>query len=115
MTDDKLFYVHMNYRCSSCEELILFKQFGIVHGDWETQKYLCNNCWEKIEEKKESKTMTPQEIFYDKMLELFAESKKDTEKAHSDADDLMCEELRKLGYEKSIDLFEHYDWVKWYS
>ena len=37
----------------------------------------------------------------------------DIEEAHGKADDILCEVLRKLGYNRIVDLYEKID--KWYS
>lgn len=37
----------------------------------------------------------------------------DPEIAHGEADDLLCEVLKKLGYEKGVKVFE--DIPKWYA
>ena len=39
--------------------------------------------------------------------------KTDTEAAHGDMDDLMCNLLRELGYGEAVDVFENA--VKWYA
>jgi hypothetical protein len=54
--------------------------------------------------------MTPEE-FAKKMREIFR--KRDKEGRHSEADKLMCELLKSLGYEKGVKIFEKSD--KWYS
>lgn len=38
---------------------------------------------------------------------------KDEEQKHAVADELMCEVLRRLGYEKGIQVFDNMD--KWYA
>ena len=54
--------------------------------------------------------LTPEE-FASKMKECFAEG--DGEASHSDADDLLCNLLRELGYGEAIDIFEAAE--KWYA
>lgn len=53
--------------------------------------------------------MTPEE-FAEKMKALISG---DLECQHCDMDDLMCQLLRSLGYEKGVEIFEEAD--KWYS
>ena len=54
--------------------------------------------------------MTPEE-FTSKMVDIDLNG--DTEVAHSDGDDLMCDLLRELGYEDGVKVFEAMD--KWYA
>lgn len=59
--------------------------------------------------------MTPEE-FRDKMRAIFAEDKDsypDLEASHANADGLMCELLRQLGYGEGVEIFEKAD--KWYA
>ncbi len=55
--------------------------------------------------------MTPKE-FADRMRAITSEVV-DIGGMHSDADDLLCEVLRSLGYEEGVAIFEGAD--KWYS
>lgn len=54
--------------------------------------------------------MAPEE-FERKMLEIFAND--DTESNHIKADQLLCEVLAQLGYEKGVTIFENAP--KWYA
>lgn len=54
--------------------------------------------------------MTPDE-FACEMFAIADDSKREPEVAHSEADDLLCELLRELGYEKGVDIFDAM--VKW--
>lgn len=54
--------------------------------------------------------MNPEE-FYEKMLEL--QKLNDEEMSHIKMDDLMCDVLKFLGYEKGVEIFDSTD--KWYS
>lgn len=54
----------------------------------------------------EQKRTTPIE-FHAKMLSLAAEEVNDPEAFHCGADDLMCDLLRELGFEKAVAVFEH--------
>jgi hypothetical protein len=57
--------------------------------------------------------MTPEE-FAEKMGKIFSPPKKyDNERAHVEADDLMCDLLRKLGYEAGVEIFS--DAELWYA
>ena len=56
--------------------------------------------------------MTPEE-FATRMMEIAADKNDDTEHAHAEADDLLCEALRELGYEEGVDIFE--GMTKWYA
>ena len=55
---------------------------------------------------------TPQEWFAYRMRECAARSYSQAN-AHIEADDLMCAQLRRLGYGDGIDVFEEMD--KWYA
>jgi hypothetical protein len=55
--------------------------------------------------------MDTPETFEEKMRKIFSDT--DTERAHGEADDLMCDLLRALGYGGGIDIFEKEE--KWYS
>ena len=54
--------------------------------------------------------MKPDE-FYEKML--WISRMEDTERAHIEADELMCEALTSLGYEVGVEIFKIMN--KWYS
>ena len=54
--------------------------------------------------------MSPEE-FCDRMKKILDDH--DLESAHSDADELMCEVLRQLGYGDGVKVFELAD--KWYA
>ena len=54
--------------------------------------------------------MTPEE-FAKKMEELSLNG--DIEEAHGNADDLMCELLRQLGYGEGVQIFQEME--KWYA
>lgn len=54
--------------------------------------------------------MAPEE-FEIKMLEIFANN--DTELNHKKADELLCEVLAQLGYEKGVTIFKNAP--KWYA
>lgn len=56
--------------------------------------------------------MTPEE-FELRMYMLDVNKLLDPELFHSKADDLICEVLKKLGYEKGVKIFENHE--KWYS
>ena len=56
--------------------------------------------------------MTPEE-FYLKMCTLLTKNGNDFAELHRDMDQLMCELLAELGYEKGVKVFENAD--KWYS
>lgn len=59
--------------------------------------------------------MTPEE-FKNRMLEISDQLGKnfcDEEITHSEADGLMCDLLRELGYGEGVDVFE--DMPKWYA
>lgn len=59
--------------------------------------------------------MTPEE-FKNKMQKISdqqGEVHVDIEITHAEADDLMCELLRELGYGEGVDVFE--DMPKWYA
>lgn len=47
------------------------------------------------------------------MMRTIDESEKNEEEAHIRADELLCETLRQLGYEKGVEVFENMG--KWYS
>lgn len=53
---------------------------------------------------------TPEE--FKQMMKEIAK-KNDTEKGHIEADHLMCDLLRELGYQEGADIFE--EMGKWYS
>lgn len=57
----------------------------------------------------------PQEIIdeFNKKMKYISENQWRTEDAHIEMDDVMCDTLRNLGFEKGIDIFEHTE--KWYS
>ena len=55
--------------------------------------------------------MTPEE-FAKRMREIFA-SGYDPERAHGDADDLLCEVLASLGYKEGVDTFRQA--TRWYA
>lgn len=57
----------------------------------------------------------PQEIIdeFNKKMKYISENQWRTEDAHIEMDNVMCNTLRKLGFEKGIDIFEHTE--KWYS
>ena len=57
----------------------------------------------------------PQEIIdeFNKKMKYISENQWRTEDAHIEMDDVMCNTLRKLGFEKGIDIFEHTE--RWYS
>lgn len=57
----------------------------------------------------------PQEIIdeFNKKMKYISENQWHTEDAHIEMDDVMCDTLRKLGFEKGIDIFEHTE--RWYS
>lgn len=48
-----------------------------------------------------------------KMLQLTRDNEPDYERAHSDADDLLCELLRKLGFDSVVNAFDEVG--KWYA
>jgi hypothetical protein len=54
--------------------------------------------------------MTPEE-FAKEMKKIFA--KRNKEERHAKADELMCQLLKSLGYEKGVKIFEKAD--KWYA
>ena len=54
--------------------------------------------------------MSPEE-FAQRMREIAENS--DTEAAHGEADKLMCDVLRSLGYSEGIDIFDSME--KWYA
>ena len=57
--------------------------------------------------------MTPDE-FYKRMADIYGDSDYyDIEEGHLRADELICDVLKSLGYEKGIELFENAD--KWYA
>ena len=56
--------------------------------------------------------MTPKE-FAKEMQNICLLSHDDREIAHCDADDLLCQVLRELGYGEGVDIFEEMD--KWYA
>lgn len=51
--------------------------------------------------------------FERKMLECVRAAERDPEAAHADADDLMCEALRAMGFVAGVVLFE--EMPKWYA
>jgi hypothetical protein len=53
------------------------------------------------------------EEFLEKMRGIFPAKGYDEENSHGMADNLMCEVLIELGYEKGIEVFKQAD--KWYS
>lgn len=57
----------------------------------------------------------PQEIIdeFNKKMKYISENQWRTEDAHIEMDDVMCNTLKKLGFEKGIDIFKHTE--KWYS
>jgi hypothetical protein len=57
----------------------------------------------------------PQEMIdeFNKEMKHISENQWRTEDAHIEMDDVMCNTLRKLGFEKGIEIFEHTE--KWYS
>lgn len=57
----------------------------------------------------------PQKIIdeFNKKMKHISENQWRTEDAHIEMDDVMCNTLRKLGFEKGIEIFEHTE--KWYS
>ncbi len=57
-------------------------------------------------------TISPEE-FKARMGQLFNPAEYDEEIAHCDADKLMCDLLRQIGYGEGIDIFEKSD--KWYA
>lgn len=61
---------------------------------------------------KRTRRMTPEE-FANKMQQLKNTKGHDEEGFHGDADDLMCELLRSLGYEKGIEIYDSIE--KWYA
>ena len=50
---------------------------------------------------------------FERKMRCIDESASNEEEAHLLADELLCETLRQLGYEKGIDVFERM--AKWYS
>lgn len=56
--------------------------------------------------------MTPEE-FELKMQTLLTKCGENTEDLHIKMDELMCQALTELGYEKGVEVFENAD--KWYS
>jgi hypothetical protein len=56
--------------------------------------------------------MTP-DVFAAKTRQRFPASGYDEESSHGQADRLMCEVLRSLGYGEGVDVFENAD--KWYA
>ena len=66
-------------------------------------------CW-ACEEGERVKPISPEE-FRDKMKEIFAD--RNIECNHFDADNLMLNVLRTLGYGEGVDIFLNND--KWYS
>ena len=50
---------------------------------------------------------------FNKKMKYISENQWRTEDAHIEMDDVMCDTLKKLGFEKGIDIFEHTE--KWYS
>lgn len=57
-------------------------------------------------------TMTPDE-FRSRMQTMANGGNYDNEQAHGDADDLMCEALRSLGYGEGVDIYQSIE--KWYA
>lgn len=57
----------------------------------------------------------PQEMIdeFNEKMKHISENQWRTEDAHIEMDDVMCDTLRKFGFEKGIDIFEHTE--KWYS
>lgn len=55
--------------------------------------------------------MTPEQ-FKDKMLEIIKTNEDDPENAHPEADDLLCDLLKELGYGEGIKLYKEME--KWY-
>lgn len=58
------------------------------------------------------RTISPKE-FADKMQKLLALNSDDEEGTHRNADALMCQVLRSLGYEVGVEIFE--EMKKWYT
>lgn len=59
----------------------------------------------------EGRVMSPDD-FFERMVGI-DQFYKDEEQKHAVADELMCEVLRSLGYEKGIQVFDNMD--KWYA
>lgn len=59
----------------------------------------------------EGRVMSPDD-FFERMVGI-DQFYKDKELKHAVADELMCEVLRRLGYEKGIQVFDNMD--KWYA
>ena len=58
--------------------------------------------------------MTPKEFAQEmRNISLLSQDGGDNEIAHCDADDLLCQVLRELGYGEGVDIFEEMD--KWYA
>lgn len=57
----------------------------------------------------------PQEMIdeFNEKMKHISENQWRTEDAHIEMDNVMCNTLRKLGFEKGIDIFEHTE--RWYS
>ena len=57
----------------------------------------------------------PQEIIdeFNEKMKYISENQWRTEDAHIEMDDVMCDTLKKLGFGKGIEIFEHIE--KWYS
>ena len=50
---------------------------------------------------------------FERRMREIDETSSNEEEAHIRADDLLCETLRQLGYEKGVEIFENMG--KWYS
>ena len=51
--------------------------------------------------------------YYIRMVNLVEKSKADLERAHGEADEILCEVLMELGYQKLVDKYREVR--KWYS
>lgn len=56
--------------------------------------------------------MTPDE-FYRRMRRIMQSAWEDRERAHAEGDDLMCELLTQLGYDRGVQVFRNTE--KWYA
>ena len=56
--------------------------------------------------------LTPEE-FADRIRAIFQDVDHDVERAHGEADELLCDLLRELGYGDGVTIFENAS--KWYS
>ncbi len=75
-------------------------------------QYLIDLLEFKVKEDLKMANISPEE-FYQKMLKIKEDKEYDKEGVHREMDDLVCEVLESLGYEKGINVFNDTD--KWYS